>query len=64
MFSDAQLYYPLYAIDDERSFNWETVGEEFFQKFYGGPYSTNSTSANKQTQNSKSLISLHPSLFY
>uniref|UniRef100_A0A915E196 K Homology domain-containing protein n=1 Tax=Ditylenchus dipsaci TaxID=166011 RepID=A0A915E196_9BILA len=40
VFSAAQLYFPLYAIDDERSFDWNLAGADFFKNFYGGPYST------------------------
>lgn len=59
MFSDAQLYYPLYAIDDERSFDWETAGDEFFQKFYGGPYSANSSVISRHSRTTKSPVSTH-----
>lgn len=36
VFSEAKLYYPLYSIDD-KNLNWSSL--EFFDRFYGGPYS-------------------------
>lgn len=37
VFSDAKLFYPLYSVDD-KNLNWNS--KEFFEYFYGGPYSS------------------------
>lgn len=39
VFSDARLCYPLFAVENERNFDWAKIpAEKFFQHYYGGPY--------------------------